>query len=107
HVRFGEPLSLKEALTRADSEGPGRWTVEKIAFEVFQRINRVTPVTAPALVTLALLGVGDRGLTLGEVHRLVEPLLGYALERGLPTAQLEGLKTEQGLADVLGALARS
>ena len=108
YVRFGEPLSLKEALRRADSDrGGGKWTVEKIAFEVFERINRVTPVTAPALVTLALLGVGDRGLTLGEVFGLVEPLRGYALERGLPTAQLEGLKTEAGLAEVLGALAAS
>ena len=108
YVRFGEPLSLKEALQRADIErGGGRWTVEKIAFEVFERINRVTPVTAPALVTLALLGVGDRGLTLGEVHRLVEPLRTYALQRGLPTAQLEGLKTEEGLAEVLGALTGS
>ena len=108
YVRFGEPLSLKEALQRADSErGGGRWTVEKIAFEVFSRINRATPVTAPALVTLALLGVGDRGLTLGEVHRLVEPLHAYAMQRGLPTATLDALKTEQGLTEVLAALSKS
>ena len=108
YVRFGEPLSLKQALQRADTErGGGRWTVEKIAFEVFERINRVTPVTAPALVTLALLGVGDRGLTLGEVQRLVEPLREYAMQRGLPTAQLDGLKSEPGLAEVLTALADS
>jgi glycerol-3-phosphate O-acyltransferase len=108
YVRFGEPLSLKEALRRADAErGGGRWTVEKIAFEVFSRINRVTPVTAPALVTLALLGVGDRGLTLGEIHRLVRPLHEYAGRRGLPTATLDALKTENGLAEVLNALATS
>ncbi|HRH85240.1 MAG TPA: 1-acyl-sn-glycerol-3-phosphate acyltransferase [Rubrivivax sp.] len=108
YVRFGEPLSLKEALRRADAEqGGGRWTVEKIAFEVFSRINRVTPVTAPALVTLALLGVGDRGLTLSEVQRLVLPLHGYAVQRGLPTATVDGLKTEIGLADVLDSLAKS
>ena len=108
YVRFGEPLSLKAALHHADAErGGGRWTVEKIAFEVFERINRVTPVTAPALVTLALLGVGDRGLTLGEVHRLVEPLRAYAMQRGLPTAQLDPLKSEKGLAEVLAALAAS
>ena len=108
YVRFGEPLSLKQALQRADAErGGGRWTVEKIAFEVFERINRVSPVTAPALVTLALLGVGDRCLTLGEAHRLVEPLRDYAMQRGLPTAQLDGLASEQGLAEVLTALADS
>jgi glycerol-3-phosphate O-acyltransferase len=38
--------------------------LDKIVFEVFQRINRITPVTAPALVTLALLGVHDHALTL-------------------------------------------
>ena len=107
-VRFGEPLSLKQALQSADAErGGGRWTVEKIAFEVFERINRATPVTAPALVTLALLGVGDRGLTLGEVHGLVAPLRAYAMQRGLPADQLAGLKNETGLAEVLGALAGS
>jgi glycerol-3-phosphate O-acyltransferase len=89
-VHFGEALSLREALQRADSEVEGKqWTVEKIAFEVFQRINRVTPVTAPALVTLALLGVRDRALTLLEVSGLVQPLLEFARQRGLPSGQLE------------------
>jgi glycerol-3-phosphate O-acyltransferase len=108
YVRFGEPLSLKQALQRADHErGGNRWTVEKVAFEVFERINRATPVTAPALVTLALLGVDDRSLTLAEVHQLVAPLHAYALQRGLPTAQLNGLATEKGLAEVLAALVGS
>lgn len=108
YVRFGEPLSLKQALLRADPErGDGRWTVEKVAFEVFERINRATPVTAPALVTLALLGVADRGLTLAEVHQVVAPLRGYAIQRGLPAGQLDGLATEAGLAEVLAALAGS
>ena len=97
YVRFGEPLSLREALARADSEGSGKWTVAKIAFEVFQRINRVTPVTAPALVTLALLGVRDRALTLTEVSQLVRPLLDYAEVRGLPGSHLEVLREEDGI----------
>ena len=42
---------------------------QKVAFEVCHRINRVTPVTATALVTLALLGVRDRALTLAQVQR--------------------------------------
>jgi glycerol-3-phosphate O-acyltransferase len=108
YVRFGEPLSLKQALQRADADkGGGRWTVEKVAFEVFERINRATPVTAPALVTLALLGVGDRALTLVEVRSLVEPLRAYALQRNLPAAQLDGLKSEAGLSDVLSRLVKS
>ena len=108
-VRFGEPLSLRDALQRADSESSqgGRWTVEKIAFEVFERINRVTPVTAPALVTLALLGVGDRALTLLEVSNLVRPLLEYAEGRGLPLAQISCLDDAEQLEQVLDALAKS
>jgi len=77
YVRFGETLSLKEGLGRADDEDGGRWTVEKIAFEVFSRINRVLPLHA------------------------------YAEQRGLPTATLDVLKTENGLGDVLAALAKS
>jgi glycerol-3-phosphate O-acyltransferase len=108
YVRFGEPLSLKQALQRADHERDGnRWTVEKVAFEVFERINRATPVTASALVTLALLGVDDRGLTLAEVHSLVAPLRAYAIQRGLPTGQLDALATEAGLTEVLARLSAS
>src|SRR5206468_3553453 len=51
HVRFAEPLSLREAL-RDDGSVP------KVAFEVLHRINRVTPITPSAVVALALLG-GD------------------------------------------------
>jgi glycerol-3-phosphate O-acyltransferase len=108
YVRFGEPVSLKRVLQRADQERDGgRWTVEKLAFEVFQRINRVTPVTAPALVTLALLGVDNRGLTLSEVHQLVEPLRAYAMQRSLPTGQIDSLATEAGVAAVLAQLSGS
>jgi len=105
-VRFGEPLSLREALLRADSEGTGKWTVAKIAFEVFQRINRVSPVTAPALVTLALLGVRGRALTLAEVYDLVLPLLDYAKARGLPSSHLDALQTPAGIEDTLKTLQR-
>src|SRR5262249_42227477 len=59
-----------------------RLALQKVAFEVAVRINRVTPVTATALVTLALLGVRDRALTLGQVRGVLEPLRGYLAERG-------------------------
>ncbi|GMV44797.1 MAG: putative acyltransferase plsB1 [Pseudomonadota bacterium] len=110
HVRFGEPLSLRQALApagAADDAGAGRWTVEKIAFSVFQRINQATPVTAPALTALALLGVRDRALTLAEVCAVVHPLLDYAAQRGLPSAGLEFLRREAGVGRVLADLGRS
>lgn len=104
YVRFGEPLSLREALSRADAEGSGKWTVAKIAFEVFQRINRVTPVTEQALLTLALLGVRDRALTLMEVQELVRPLLDYARTCELPRSQLNGLRERSGITKTLQSL---
>ena len=136
YVRFGEPLSLKEALERgcfdtmteptqaaageaprpapapalrgtvspADLDGGGKWTVAKIAFEVFQRINRCTPVTAPALVTFALLGAHDRALTLREVQEQVRPLLDYADARGLSSSQLEPLRGTSGIHETLKTL---
>jgi glycerol-3-phosphate O-acyltransferase len=108
YVRFGEPLSLRSAIARSDGVSNGkRWAVDKVAFEVFQRINRVTPVTAPALVTLALLGGRDRALTLGEVHGLVQPLLDYASQRGLPTTPVSQLREVRSVEEVLDALAGS
>jgi glycerol-3-phosphate O-acyltransferase len=76
-----------------------------VAFEVAVRINRVTPVTATALVTLALLGVRDRALTLGQVRGVLEPLRDYLAERGLPHSR-EILDTGAGVQRVLGALAQ-
>ncbi len=94
HVRFGEPLALSEglALGGASVSNP-RLSVERIAFEVCDRIDRATPVLANALVTLALLGVRGRALTLDQVRTLIAPLLDYVMRRDLPTSGLEGLRT--------------
>jgi glycerol-3-phosphate O-acyltransferase len=106
HVGFAEPLSLAAAL-RAGGE-PGdpagrRLGLQKVAFQVAVGINAVTPATSTALVTLALLGVRDRALTLGQVQRLVEPLLDYLDARGLPHSG-EALRRLPGLRKVLGTL---
>jgi glycerol-3-phosphate O-acyltransferase len=106
YVRFGQPFSLRQACPRGDNQ-PLRWTLDKIAFEVFQRINQVTPVTAPALVTLALLSVHDHALTLQEVHDVIEPLLDYASQRNLPTTALGDLHRARGVEAVLGTLVQS
>jgi glycerol-3-phosphate O-acyltransferase len=76
-----------------------------MAFEVAVRINRVTPVTATALVTLALLGVRDRALTLGQVRGVLEPLCSFLAERGLPYSG-DVLRTGTGVRQVLDALAQ-
>ena len=113
HVAFGEPLSLAGALRAATADGADvadeaardrrRLGLQKAAFEVAVRINTVTPATAPALVTLALLGVRDRALTLEQVRRVVEPVLAYLDERGLPHSGAT-LRGERGVRRVLRAL---
>ncbi|MCD2193454.1 glycerol-3-phosphate 1-O-acyltransferase [Actinomycetospora endophytica] len=120
HVSFGEPLSLRQALSTAgdpalertpdDIDGDStdasarRLALQKTAFEVFVRINRVTPVTPIALAALALLGVRDRALTLSQVRRVLEPVLDYAEARKLPHTGVESLRTNGGVAEALLAL---
>src|SRR6516165_5734680 len=108
YVRFGEPISLREALPPDGPDGDKdawRRALQKVAFEVAVRINQVTPVTATALVTLALLGVRDRALTLGQVRGVLGPFRGYLAERGLPYSR-EILETDAGVRRVLGALSQ-
>jgi glycerol-3-phosphate O-acyltransferase len=104
--------SLDPAAPPKTSLGPAappkdawRLALQKVAFEVAVRINRVTPVTATALVTLALLGVRDRALTLGQVRGVLEPLRDYLTERELPHSR-EILDTGAGVQRVLGALSQ-
>jgi glycerol-3-phosphate O-acyltransferase len=106
YVRFGEPFSLRQACPARDNE-PQRWSLDKIAFEVLQRINRITPVTAPALVTLALLSVRDHALTLQDVHNVIEPLLDYVAQRNLPATALGDLYGARGIEAVLETLVQS
>ena len=122
-VRFAEPISLRAALDGVADGGDGgghdaegaesrrRLALQKVAFEVAVGINRVTPVMATALVTLALLGVRDRALTLGQVRRVLTPVRDYVLACELPhsTDPLGGdtLETDAGLRGVLAALAAS
>ena len=98
HVRFGEPLALAAGL--AASGG----SVEKLAFEVCHRISRATPLTANALVSLALLGVEDRALTVEEARAVLAPLLDYLERRGLEVAGGVDLSTGAGVRATLDAL---
>ena len=112
-VRFAEPISLRAALESGEeptSDGRSadqrRLALQKAAFEVAVGINRATPVTATALVTLALLGVRDRALTLAQVRAVLDPLRAYVRDRDLP--QSGGpLDTDGGVRRVLAALIAS
>jgi glycerol-3-phosphate O-acyltransferase len=102
-VRFGEPISLRDALQVA---GPGPAQLEKVAFTICDGINRVTPITASSLVTFALLGVRDRALTLEQVARVTAPLLAYFESRGI-AGPLGGLTRPGAVERALDALVRA
>jgi glycerol-3-phosphate O-acyltransferase len=99
-VHFGEPLSLRESMR---ATGSSAVSLDKIAFRICDGINRVTPVTATSLVTLALLGSRDRALTFDEVSRLTAPLLDYVERRGIP-APVDDLRRPRGLRRGLDSL---
>ncbi len=111
HLRFGEPLSLARAL----GHGPGveetreeeSLEVQKLAFEVCVRINRATPITPTSLVTLALLGRGDRALDTETVVESLRNLLYYVEQRKLPTTSDLQLDTTQCVRSVLEELVAS
>ena len=86
YLDFGEPIPLSQRLAelRADP-ATGEHEVERIALDVSHRINRATPVTATAVVSLALLGA-DRSLTLEELLTTVRPLAGYLTRQGWAVA---------------------
>jgi glycerol-3-phosphate O-acyltransferase len=109
HFRFGEPISLAKTLGRADPRAAPdadeqSLAVQKLAFEVAVRINRVTPITSSSLLTLALLGTGDRALTVAETRRALENLLRYVERRDLPRAGELDLDDEAGVRRGLEAL---
>lgn len=87
YLDFGEPLPLRKRLQElhADPSAAGN-EIERIALDVEHRINRVTPVTPTAVVSLALLGADHRSLTINEVLATVQPLASYIAARNWTVA---------------------
>ncbi len=103
-VRFGPPVSMRERLPEPGAdEDTTRASLQKVAFDVAVGINAATPVTSTSLVTLALLGVRDRALTLDEVVQVLRPLLAYVQSRELTTEGLD-LRREACVRAVLEQL---
>jgi glycerol-3-phosphate O-acyltransferase len=109
YIRFGEPLSLARTLGPPDRDAEAQadehsLDLQKLAFEVSARINRVTPITPTSLVTMALLGSGNRALSIDEVMGRLRNLLQYVRNRGLPTTVPLELDTQEGVRRALDAL---
>lgn len=109
HVRFGPTLSLREALQTARERagsGDSAEVVPRVAFEVAHRINAATPITPSALVTFGLLDNDGRAMTLAETLNVLDPLLTYVRQRGLPLTSDVDLGRPEGLRKALRTLVR-
>ncbi len=85
-LRFGEPLSLRDAIGPPPKEPTplDDLAVPRVAFEICTRINRVTPITPISLGMLALLGYGDRAMGVSEIGVALRNLKGFVERRSLP-----------------------
>ena len=117
YIRFGRPISLAQAVgppdplaaehgSRDDTEEQ-HLSIQKLAFEVALRINRVTPITPTSLVALALLGRGDRALSAIELVVALQNLVQYIRRRALPTTIEIGLDSPASVQRTLSALVAS
>ena len=84
----------------------GHAAVERVALDISHRLNRATPVTVTAIVSLSLLGA-DRALTVDEVLETVEPLATYIDARQWPVAGAADLRDRSTIRRALAELARS
>ena len=106
HLRFGEPLSLREALADAPAGEERRPALQRTAIEVCARINRITPVTPSALATAPLLAAGGRPLTRPRLAADLAELAYYVRDRGLPASEpLDVLEDPEGLDRIMLGLA--
>jgi glycerol-3-phosphate O-acyltransferase len=107
YLTVGEPFSLRERMDALAAEGvTGHQAVERVALDISHRLNRATPVTVTAIVSLALLGA-DRALTVDEVLETVEPLAAYIEARKWPVAGAADLRDRATIRRALAELARS
>jgi glycerol-3-phosphate O-acyltransferase len=109
HFRFGEPISLAKLLGHPDPDAEPdpdeeNLGVQKLAFEVCVRINRVTPITESSLVALAMLGSGFRALSVGEVVEALRNVLDFVRVRTLPIVGEVHLDDADGVRRALDAL---
>lgn len=75
---FGEPVVLPTVPSPEDPK-----ELQRVAFAVGVAVNKVTPITLPALLCLLLLGAAPRALTADEVRRSIAHMTNWARKRNI------------------------
>lgn len=108
YVRFGAPLSVREALGERGGDAlldaaSRDLALNKLAFEVSWRINHATPITGAALVAVALLSARGVPLAPPQFRVALSGYLGQARARDLPLAPSAAIDDMQKLGEALRA----
>lgn len=107
YLTTGAPFSLSERMHELAADGvTGQPAIERIALDISHRLNRATPVTVTAIVSLALLGA-DRALTSEEVVATVKPLAAYIDSANWPVAGGANLQDRATVLRAMQDLVRS
>jgi glycerol-3-phosphate O-acyltransferase len=91
YVRYGEPVALGQDTGLSPGMLPQqvdeqRGQVTRMAFEVCQRIEQITPIKSADVLAMVLLGANQRALTSTEIHHQAAQIAAVIAERGLPAA---------------------
>lgn len=89
YVRFAEPVSLSDSAHVSDAllgSDEDRAQVQRLAFEVCNRIEHMKPVNTTDLVTLVLLAANGRGLDEEQIRRQALGIVELIDRWGLPKA---------------------
>jgi glycerol-3-phosphate O-acyltransferase len=110
YVRFPEAVSMRHYLGSphgdiANDRAATRLALQKMAFEVAWRIQRVTPINATALVTTVLLSTRGVALTLGQLHHTLQDVLDHLERTDTPmTGSAVRLRSLDGVRAALDAI---
>lgn len=101
YIRFGQPLSLREYLSRKhDSE---KKTPTNLAFHLIRSINNVTVVTPLALMATAILTKHRRGFILQQLYDTSQTILDFLGKNNVPMANTLN-NFEETVEETLGLL---
>ena len=105
HLRMGEPLSMRRMIDPSHTGPERRLALQKLASEVCERINLITPITPTSLVVTAIMSGHDEGMTRHQLKATLDELIDHAESRNLPSTEpLSVLRTNRSINDVMGTL---